>query len=161
MLHELYHASIAPDLPERRVLDLDPLERRGEDEEDFANDFASDVALDERAGELAERCVSEAISSARRTGDKRGSMPHLKSSVRTVAAAESVPADALANYLAFVLSLQDEPVDWWATASKLQRTNPDPWTVSRNIFFEFARFDVLDEGERELITRALSEVRSE
>ena len=90
LLHELYHASVAPDLPERRVLELKPLERRGEDEEDFANDFASDVVLDGRADALAVMCVEEAEAARARIGDRRGNMPFLKDAVRTVAATQSV-----------------------------------------------------------------------
>ena len=158
LLHELYHASVAPDLPERRVLELNPLERRGEDEEDFANDFASDVVLDDRADTLAEMCVNEAEAARARVRSRKGNVPFLKEAVCTVAAAESVPVDSLANYLAFRLSLQDNGPNWWGTAANLQRAHPDPWRIARNVFFEFARLDALDEPERELLTRALTEV---
>lgn len=160
LLHELYHAAFAPELPERRVLELEPLERRGDDEEDFANDFASDVVLDDRADALAVKCVEEADAAQARVGGRHGNMPFLKQAVRTVAAAQSLPVDSLANYLAFRLKLQDPRMDWWGTAGNLQRTDPDPWQIARDIFFEHARLEVLTEAERELVTRALTEVES-
>ncbi|MCP5060244.1 MAG: helix-turn-helix transcriptional regulator [bacterium] len=148
LLHELYHASVAPDLPERSIVDLNPLDRREDDEEDFANDFSSDVALDNRADELAHMCVADA----------KGNERFLKRSVVAVAQRESVPADSLANYLAYRLSSQKGKRDWWGTAAALQETEPNPWSIARNVFFENARFDRLSDLERELLSRSLTEV---
>ena len=151
LLHELYHASVAPDLPERSVVDLSPLDRRDDDEEDFATDFASDVALDNRADELAVMCVEEA----------GGNEPYLKRAVASVAARESVPVGSLANYLAYRLASQENNKrNWWATANTLQKTEPDPWSTARNIFFEHARFDRLSDSEQELLSRSLTELEA-
>ncbi|MFC1611498.1 helix-turn-helix domain-containing protein [Myxococcota bacterium] len=108
-----------------------------------ANLLAGDVALDGRAEELAEMCVKAA----------NGSVERLKSKLLSVAKQEGVPVDALANYMAFRLSLQG--INWWGAATNLQPMG-NPFEVVREVFFEKADVSRLDEWDRDLLQRALS-----
>ena len=147
LLHEIYHAATETELPERSVVEeTDPLRRRGDDEEALATDFASDVLLDGRAEALVAQCVRESS----------GKLERFKRVVPLVAEREHVPVDALANYVAYRLSLQNE--DWWGAASNLQVTDRDPWEIARKVFFEHVRFETLEPIEQEILARALSEV---
>lgn len=145
-LHELYHAAQEPEQQERSIIEASEtsLERRNSDEEQEATAFASDVILDGRAEELAEMCVQAA----------GGMIPRLKSVVPMVAANEGVDVGALANYIAFRLSLQD--VNWWATATNLQPHDDTPQRLVRD--WLIARLDIsrLCEPDRSLLLRAIS-----
>jgi hypothetical protein len=79
----------------------------------------------------------------------------LSSVVPDVAHREGVPADALANYMAFRLSRQGE--NWWGPAMNLQRTDEDPWRIARDILLEHAKLSRLAGPDRELLARALTE----
>jgi Zn-dependent peptidase ImmA (M78 family) len=114
-------------------------------EEGEASDFASDLLLFGRAEELAQECVAQA----------QGSVERLKIAVQRVAAAHHVPVDALANYMAFRLSLQG--INWWGAAHDLQIIDPPPWRIARDVFLERARLDHLGELDRGLLLSALSE----
>jgi transcriptional regulator with XRE-family HTH domain/Zn-dependent peptidase ImmA (M78 family) len=146
LLHELWHAGEEPELAERTILELpetDP-ERRNGEEEKKASRFAGNVVLEGRAEMLIGMIVKE-------TG---GEIPLFKSALPRIAKRENVPADSLANYLAFRLSLQRE--NWWGTASNLQ-TPGDPWLIARDTFLlrsNISRLDVVDCG---LLARALEE----
>ena len=146
LLHELWHAGEEPELEERTILELsetDP-ERRTGDEEKRASRFAGNVVLEGRAETLVGMIVKE-------TG---GEIPLFKSALPRIANRENAPADALANYLAFRLSLQGE--NWWGTASNLQ-TPGDPWLIARDTFLlksNISRLNMVDCG---LLARALEE----
>lgn len=112
----------------------------------MATQFAGDVVLAGRAEELAERCVQAA----------RGSVERLKATVPRVAARENVPADALANYMAFRLALQG--INWWGAATNLQATGPDPWQIARDFLLEQENFERLNDVDHHLLLRALSDV---
>jgi len=64
--------------------------------------------LDGRAEELAEQCVTAA----------KNRVELLKNAVPSVAQSGGVQVDALANYMAFRLSLQG--INWWGAANNLQ-----------------------------------------
>jgi len=104
------------------------------------------VVLAGRAEELAELCVQAA----------QGSVERLKAVVPRVAAREHVPADALANYMAFRLALQR--INWWGAATNLQEAGPDPWQTARDLLLEQAHFDRLNDVDRTLLLQALSDV---
>ena len=108
LLHEYFHAANSPDLEEHPVIEEEEMSptRRQSKEELAASRFAGDVMLDGRAEELAERCVEAA----------KGSVERLKSAVTRVAKQEGVAVDALANYMAFRLSLQN--INWWGGSSQ-------------------------------------------
>ena len=145
LLHELYHAAQNPTSPARELIETPETstERRNSHEEIAASEFAGNVILESRAHTLAEMCVEAA----------KGSVDRLKRVVPLVASAENVPVDALANYLAFRLSRQG--INWWGTATNLQKDNCAPWDTARAVFFERFPFKVRAELDRQLLHRAL------
>jgi transcriptional regulator with XRE-family HTH domain len=148
LLHEVWHAGQEPEQDQLAAIEAGETtqERRESPEEQIATQFAGDVVLAGRAEELAERCVQAA----------RGSVERLKAAVPRVAARENVPADALANYMAFRLALQG--INWWGAATNLQATDVDPWQIARDVLLEQANFERLNDVDRHLLLRALSDV---
>ena len=145
LLHELFHAGQKPDHDRLEVIEADETsaERRNSMVEIEASQFAGEVILNEKAEMLAAVCVKAA----------RGSVERLKKVVFKIAADNEVSVGALANYLAFRLSLQD--INWWGAAANLQTEDCDPWTVARDIFVERFPYDIEDELDRHLLDRAL------
>lgn len=146
LLHEIYHAGQEPDNENREVIESDEQESLVSEEEVDATLFASNVTLDDRAEEMAEQCVEAAHSS----------VEQLKSVVPIVARKNNVSTGALANYLAFRLS-HDNITNWWGTASKLQDLGENPLRIARELFFEYANFDCLNEVDRSILQQALTE----
>jgi transcriptional regulator with XRE-family HTH domain/Zn-dependent peptidase ImmA (M78 family) len=149
LLHELYHAGEEPEEPDRSVLEMEGVHPvRGiafSEVEQRASQFAGDVLLDGRADEVARLCVEEA----------QGSVERLKGVVAGVAAREGVALDALANYLAYRLSLQG--INWWGTATNLQPAASDPWAIARDVLLAEIDASTLADEDRELLQRALVE----
>lgn len=149
LLHELYHAGEEPEAPDRSVLEMEAVsEVRGtafSEVEQRASQFAGDVLLDGRADELARLCVEEA----------QGSVERLKGVVPRAAAREGVAPDALANYLAYRLSLQG--INWWGTATNLQPAGTDPWAITRDVLLAEIDVSTLADDDRELLELALTE----
>lgn len=145
LLHEVRHAAEEPDAPELAFIDYEVLARaNGSSEaEAAASLFAGDVLLAGRAEELAALCAAEA----------RGSIERLKSVVPTVANREGVSVAALANYMAFRLSLQGE--SWWGAATNLQAGGADPWRIARDCAIAHLDLTRLDDAERTILLRAL------
>lgn len=152
LLHELRHAGDEANLRERTVIEAAETspERLESDEEIEATQFAADVVLDGRAEELAKLCVQ-----ATKKQKGPGSLQLLKSVVPKIAATAGVPTDALANYMAFRLSLQGE--DWWGTAMNLQSKNGKPWLIARDVVLHRARLGRLIGRDRDLLTLALTD----
>lgn len=153
LLHELWHAGEEPGQPERSVIEAAETsqERRESDEELRATEFAADVVLAGRAEEFTTMCVE----ATKATPQSSGRVERLKAVVPDVAAREGVPADSLANYLAFRLSLQG--IDWWGTAQNLQRTDENPWSIARDVLLERATLGRLSGLDRQLLMLALSD----
>ncbi len=147
LLHEAYHAGHDSSVLDFETLDQDPepAKRRDEPEEEEATSFAADVLLDGRAEELVAECVRDAAGDVRR----------MKSIVPRIAARNSVSTGALANYLAWRLSLQN--LNWWGAATNLQKTGEDPWRTTRDFLISKLDWTKLGESERELLSRALEE----
>ncbi|HLL02298.1 MAG TPA: XRE family transcriptional regulator [Myxococcaceae bacterium] len=145
LLHELYHASQEPELPSRAVLDRDAPENSRDREEEEAATYASDVLLDGRANELAMEVAREA--------GKFG--PALKSSVQRVATRAGVSAGVLANHLAWVLSRQPKPIEWWGAANNLQEQSEAHLDWSRQTAFERLIPPGEDNVDADLLFRAL------
>jgi len=141
LLHEIGHIIEGLDGSDGGVIDAD--EASTDPPEEAANSFAGNVLLDGRAEELVQLCVEES----------KGSVERLKSVVPRVASSEHVDSSALANYLAFRLSMQD--INWWGTATNLQSTDGDPWSVCRDVLIERCDFAVLNPLDRELFNQAL------
>lgn len=151
LLHELYHASQDPDKDEFVVIeDADGAQGlQLAEEEKMASQFAGNVILDGRAEELVKKCVQSA----------KGSVERLKKVVPTVARQEHVEPDALANYMAFRLSLQG--LDWWGAAHNLQVPSTAAWRITRDLLPTRANIEVLDEVDRDLLLQALSSSEGE
>lgn len=141
LLHEIGHIIEGIDSPDGGVIDAD--ESSSDPSEEDANSFAGNVLLDGRAEELVQLCVTEA----------KGSVERLKSVVPRVASSQHVDVSALANYLAFRLSMQD--INWWGTATNLQAGDSDPWSVCRDVLIEQCDLSVLNPLDRELFNQAL------
>jgi transcriptional regulator with XRE-family HTH domain len=146
LLHELFHAGQEPDQAERSVIEESEMspERRESEEEQSASLYAGDVMLDGRAEDLAQRCVQAA----------GGRVERLKAVVPQVAGKAGVEVGALANYMAFRLSLQD--INWWGAATNLQKGEGDPCGVARAFLAERLALDRLNDIDRRLVLQALS-----
>lgn len=152
LLHETSHAATDPADLERTVMESPEIseERRDSPEEQTASRFAGDVLLDGRAEEIAEKCVQ-----ATKRSRGPGSLQLLKSVVPAIASQEGVSTPALANYLAFRLSLQGE--NWWGAATNLQPQDENPWQQARDVLLEHINITRLKGIDRELLLLALSD----
>lgn len=146
-LHEIFHAGQEPEEKERSVIEESEMspERRDSDEEQQATIFAGDVILDSRAEELSQMCVEAA----------GGRVERLKGTVPMVAESEGVDVGALANYMAFRLSLQD--INWWGAAANLQRDDAAPWEVARDFLISKLELHWLNDVDRQLLQQALTD----
>jgi hypothetical protein len=141
LLHEIGHIGTGLGQSESGVIDAD--ETSADPAEIQANRFAGAVLLDGRAEDLVQLCVSEA----------KGSVERLKRVVPHVASSEHVDTAALANYMAFRLSMQN--INWWGAATNLQSKGEDPWATSRDLLIERCDLSVLNPLDRELVKQAL------
>lgn len=144
-LHEIYHASQEPDLPDRAVLEQLERPARTDTEDISANTFASDVLLNGSANELVEEVAREARSHG----------PALKSAVQQVAYRRHVAVGALANHLAWVLERQSPPLNWWGTAQNLQGNASSDFEYARTIAFNRLAPSGDNDIDVELLFRAL------
>jgi transcriptional regulator with XRE-family HTH domain/Zn-dependent peptidase ImmA (M78 family) len=145
LFHELYHATQEPELLERSVVEEEDIAqaRQEPSEEKTATKYSQHILLDGRHEELVEMCVIES----------KGSIERFKNVLPEVAARENVSVGALANYMAYRLSLQGE--NWWGAATNLQMEDTDPWQIARDIFLEKINFGLLNEVDRKLLSKAL------
>jgi ribosome-binding protein aMBF1 (putative translation factor)/Zn-dependent peptidase ImmA (M78 family) len=144
LLHEMRHAADDPESPVLEVIETSKAPSTEElPKEQEANKFAGDVLLDGRSEELAQMCVQAS----------QGRLEWLKGAVPKVAEKEGVQVDALANYLAYRLSLQGE--NWWGAANNLQ-TEDNPWETVRDELLRRVELDVLESHERELLLKAMT-----
>ncbi len=149
-LHETFHAGQEPEQKERSIIEEPETseKRRESEEERKANQFAGDVMLDGRAEELVQMCVEAA----------GGDVPRLKSVVPMIAESEDVDTGALANYLAYRLSLQG--VNWWGTATNLQRDDSDPWGIARDWLAPRLNLNRLNDVDRQILMQALTKAET-
>lgn len=148
LLHEGYHAGQKPEEKCRETIEYSETskERRESEEEREAGKFPGDVVLDGHADELVVKCIQAADSSIER----------LKSVVPQIAKRENVPVDALANHLAYKMSLVGK--SWWGAATNLQNTSRQPWAIARDLFLRNVNFGSLNELDRRLLEQAMSDV---
>jgi transcriptional regulator with XRE-family HTH domain len=146
-LHEFFHAGEEPDLPDFSVVEEadTPDLRRDSREEKRANRFAAEVVLDGRANELVQQCMTDA----------GGRIEWLKGVVPRVAEEAGVPADGLAEYVAYRLTEQGH--NWWGTATNIQNGSGNPWKIARDIALEKLDLARLNPTDRELLSLALME----
>jgi ribosome-binding protein aMBF1 (putative translation factor)/cytidylate kinase len=145
LLHEYFHAAQNPDLEEHPVIEESEMSptRRNSAEEKSASRFAGEVMLDGRAEELVEMCVNEA----------KGKVELLKTVVPKVAEKGGVQIDALANYMAFRLSLQG--INWWGAANNLQADGSSAMCTPRDLLLQKIQLSLLNPIDRDLLLRAL------
>lgn len=118
-LHELYH--VFAHLNEENISvieeeEITPFTNNNQGERE-ANAFANQVLLGSNNIKLADECISEA----------KWDIKNLKRAVFSVAKKNNIREDALANHIAYRLSLQGE--NWWSTANSIQLTDPSPFTI--------------------------------
>lgn len=148
LLHEGYHAGQEPNEKNREMIEYSETskERRESEEERAAGKFSGDVVLDGRGDELVVKCIQAADSSIER----------LKSVVPQIAKRENVPVDALANHLAYKMSLVGK--SWWGAATNLQDVSQQPWAIARDLFLKNINFGSLNEIDRRLLEQAMSDI---
>jgi transcriptional regulator with XRE-family HTH domain/cytidylate kinase len=148
LLHEYFHAARDQNLEEHPIIEGHELSvaRRQSPEEKDASYFAGEVMLGGRAEELAEKCVEVA----------RGSVERLKAAVQEVAQKTNVSVGALANYMAFRLSLQG--INWWGAATNLQDHWEEIVCTPRDLLLTRLRLGHLNPIDRDLILRALEPI---
>lgn len=147
LLHEIRHAAENPESPTHSVVEDSETspERLNSPEEKEASWFAGEVSLGGKAEELAEQCVEQT----------KGSIERLKAIVPLVAQSAGVDTAALANYMAFRLSLQGQ--NWWGAAANLQPKDESPWQVARDVLLQRANLSRLSGLDRELFVQAIRE----
>ncbi len=152
LIHELAHLvehgckeGLAPQF---QVVEGHPIsqERRESSEEEAANEFAEDVLFHGRSDEIERVCAAAA----------RGNLRNLKNVIHDVARQEHVHPGVLANHMAFRLAQQQER--WWSTASTLQASDEDPYSVARDGLLSRIKLQELNQVDREILMRACSDL---
>lgn len=147
LLHEFYHVFAHLENENTSIVELEevnPFDNNSSIEEREANAFAGQFIFEDRA----ESMVAEVMELSHFKIDQ------IKKSVSIVAEKEKIPVDFLANYMAFRLQMSKQ--NWWATASTFQKTNPDPFTVTKEILLKRVRVEKLGAIENNLLTNALN-----
>lgn len=146
LLHELRHTTEAQQDEEWALVETSPIspDRVESEEEEEANYYAEDVMFGGKSDKLEQLCINTAGRS----------MERLKQAVVDVAHREGVEVDALANHMAWRLSQQGQ--DWWGAASNLQRSDFSPWSYARDVLLSKIDLGQLNEFDRTLLLRALS-----
>jgi transcriptional regulator with XRE-family HTH domain/Zn-dependent peptidase ImmA (M78 family) len=144
LAHELAHAILH--ISDTRSILLEPEEisqiPEG-DEEEEASDFAQTLIFKGKVEQLAKACVQRA----------NGDLRMLKSAIPHVAHTHGVPADALANYMAYRLSMQNK--NWWGAANNLQVDAPSPLDIAKKEFHARVHLDRLNSEDRLILAQAL------
>ena len=143
LIHEVWHATQETQKEDRSVIEINENCQDIYESEEDASRFAGDVILQGRAEELVQMCVDEA----------QEKVEWLKSALPKVAKREKVSLDALANYMAFRLSLQD--INWWGTANNLQTKGEPPFNIARDILLTRVNLSKLSLYDRELVLQAM------
>ncbi len=144
LLHELFHAGQRPEQDASAFVTKEATTStiRETNGAATAGEYAGNVMLDCNAEALAQDCMSLACKKVDR----------LTGAVRQVAESRNVDRGALANFLAFRLSLQG--LNWWGAAADVQPKS-DPWEVARDVFLERHPYQLDNEIDRALLDRAL------
>lgn len=152
LLHESYHLAQEPQSEELEVVELEQDINRIPDTEPEkqAEDYARHVEL----RGLAEETTAQAVQQA------GGNVAALKRVLPAVARQANVEIGALANYVAWRLSLEEPPYNWWASAANLQRET-DPMGMARDEFFRRVDVSRLNPQEQHLLIRGLASLEDE
>lgn len=146
LLHDYRHATQHPEMRETAVIETPPMsaERRESVDEADASEFAGKVILAGNGPELIQACEEQ-------TG---GKLQLLKTILPDVAQEYGVDVGALANFMAFKLSLNGE--NWWGAAANLQQRDGNPWETARDVLLEHADLNRLPRPDQELLKDALT-----
>lgn len=145
LLHEYWHATQAPNMPQRDVVDIDTADENDNQEEQAANRFARDVIFNANAESLLQQCNVLA----------GGKMYKLKRVVEHVAITNDVDVGSLANLVAYEMSSRGR--NWWGAAQNLQ-THDDPYADVYAVFKDRINADrISDELDYELLWNAFQE----
>src|SRR5436190_23124743 len=147
LLHELYHVFVHLQKENTSVVELEELNPFSDSEsleELEANAFTNQVIFGDDAERLAEVCVESA----------EWKLENLKQAVIKISKKEKIQVDFLANYLAFRLAYQGQ--DWWATAAKMQISEPEPFSIATEIFKKNVQIQKLNPIDHNLLTTAIS-----
>jgi len=123
----------------------------------FSSDDGEEAEASEFAGQLLlgdpEALTQEAVQAA------GGRVERLKGIAGQVAERHHVDQGALANYLAYRLSLQErlgaEPVDWWGTAANLQESDTGADQVAHKLLEEHLDWGRLEDDDQLLLRGGL------
>lgn len=142
--HELGHLHDQTGGDKRSWIEPDDVDTWNDSpEEQKAHSFAANVLFYGRASAV----LTQAIEAA------GGSVERLKAVVPQVAAGADVPADVLANYLAFQLTRRG--INWWGAASTFQR-HSTPWRIVTDQLLTQLDFAALDSVDRTALMDALA-----
>lgn len=147
LLHELYHVFVHLEDDNTSVVELEEISAstdQSSEEEAEANAFAHQVQFNGQTEQLLAQCLSRA--------DHR--IENLKHAVEEVSSEENIGKDVLANYIAFRLSFQGQ--NWWGTASDMQFTEPDPYSIAVEYLKKKMTNSATNPIESNILTRALS-----
>jgi transcriptional regulator with XRE-family HTH domain len=144
LLHELDHVA-DPERDELRTwIELGDISEWSEaPEEQHANNFAADVLFSGRAEPVLTQCLQLA----------EGSVERLKALVPRVAEQAEVPADVLANHLAFRLAPRG--ISWWGTANTFQQRT-SPWRLVNDVLLQQLDLTAVDATDRAALVDMLA-----
>lgn len=145
LAHEIAHLARHVDEGHPSLVEIDEISpiNNDDDDEQEANDFAGELLLGDPnllARELSERTEH--------------SLPRLKKETQKLAAERQVEADALANYMAWRLSLEDE--DWWSTAASFQDESGRAPVLARGALFDRLDWAQLTADDAAVLKAALN-----
>jgi hypothetical protein len=144
LLHELDHVTNPERHLPRTWIELGDIDTWSDaPEEQHAHAFAADVLFYGRADPVLTQVVTAA----------GGSVERLRAVIPDIAANAEVPADVLANYLAFQLTRRG--INWWPTASRFQLSS-HPWRTITDRLLTQVDFRALDSVDREALINALA-----
>jgi transcriptional regulator with XRE-family HTH domain len=149
LLHELAHVALGHVTDDVGVLEEQPISAANHgDDEDQASEWAEDVIFNGESEAIETEC----------TRASKGHLRGLKAAIVNVAQTFNVNLGALANHMAFRLGTQG--TDWWGNANNLQTGSDDPFDEARTELLRRVDLRQLNEIDRELLIRALSEEES-
>jgi transcriptional regulator with XRE-family HTH domain/Zn-dependent peptidase ImmA (M78 family) len=156
LAHELGHIALHLDVERAAIIEphevvpMSPetAEHTGEvleEIEDEASEFAGTLLLKD-----PERLVDEVVETA------QGKVSWLKGAVEQVAKKRRVEVDALANYLAYRLSLQGFN-DWWGAAANLQESRTEAPSLARRELLRRIELNRLEPDDQSLLQAAIAD----
>jgi Zn-dependent peptidase ImmA (M78 family)/DNA-binding XRE family transcriptional regulator len=145
LAHELRHVLRHLGDEQTGIVELSEIGHSDDEEEIDASGFAGDLLLGD-PDQLAQMVVTEANGVGQR----------LKAAVQVVARKTDVDVGVLANYLAYRLTLQRFPFNFWSVAANLQQGARDAAATCRGLLLEHLDWANLNADETLLLRAALA-----